>query len=152
MPRAPRSFADDIDIVDIPRPPFARNESPGGLRSELNDLRLEVRRLAAEIDKLWARERGRAASTGVPPRTGTRATRPGVRTARSAAGPPSRSSAAPRSRTAPPAGATRAPGTRGSGPGKRAGGAPKRGGSGPKRGGGGARGGRSSGGARRRSR
>src|ERR1700676_2339974 len=53
-----------------------RMESTAGLRHELIDLRAEVHRLAAEIDKLWARERGRAATPG--------------RTARSIAGKPVR--------------------------------------------------------------
>ncbi|HEY7927193.1 MAG TPA: hypothetical protein VIG86_07215 [Candidatus Dormibacteraeota bacterium] len=63
-------------------------ESSAGLRHELIDLRAEVHRLAAEIDKLWARERGRGAATpgrtarsiaGKPVRTGTRAARPSAR-------------------------------------------------------------------------
>jgi hypothetical protein len=85
--------------------------APGtaGLRHELIDLRAEVHRLAAEIDKLWARERGRGAATpartarsiaGKPVRTGTRAARPagrgragGVRTTTG----PKRSTGPPRS-------------------------------------------------------
>jgi hypothetical protein len=68
--------------------PDHRVESTSGLRHEIMDLRAEVHRLAAEIDKLWARERGRAAATpgrttrsiaGKPIRTGTRGARPGGR-------------------------------------------------------------------------
>lgn len=68
--------------------PEPRMESTAGLRHELIDLRAEVHRLAAEIDKLWARERGRGAAApgrtarsiaGKPVRTGTRAARPGGR-------------------------------------------------------------------------
>jgi hypothetical protein len=74
--------------------PEPRMESTAGLRHELIDLRAEVHRLAAEIDKLWARERGRGAAApgrtarsiaGKPVRTGTRAARPGGRS--SATGP-----------------------------------------------------------------
>ncbi len=77
--------------MDTPRPfrvpPEYRAESAAGLRHEITDLRAEVHRLAAEIDKLWARERGRAATpgrtarsiAGKPVRTGTRASRPAGR-------------------------------------------------------------------------
>jgi hypothetical protein len=77
-----------------------RMESTAGLRHELIDLRAEVHRLAAEIDKLWARERGRGAAApgrtarsiaGKPVRTGTRAARPrgrgGAAAPRAKAGP-----------------------------------------------------------------
>jgi hypothetical protein len=70
------------------RPPF-RTESPAGLRNEIADLRAEVHRLAAEIDKLWARDRGRSTAGGAgrtarsiagkPVRTGTRASKPGTK-------------------------------------------------------------------------
>ncbi|HWF57568.1 MAG TPA: hypothetical protein VG520_04375 [Candidatus Dormibacteraeota bacterium] len=71
-----------------------RPESTAGLRRELIDLRAEVHRLAAEIDKLWARERGRAATpgrtarsiAGKPVRTGTRASRPAGGSAPAGAG------------------------------------------------------------------
>lgn len=85
--------------MHAPRPyraiPEYRPESTAGLRNEISDLRAEVHRLAAEIDKLWARERGRGVATpgrtarsiaGKPVRTGTRASRPGPRTV--AAGAP----------------------------------------------------------------
>ncbi|MDQ6846862.1 MAG: hypothetical protein M3019_04675 [Candidatus Dormibacteraeota bacterium] len=77
--------------MDTPRPfrpaPDHMVESTTGLRHELIELRAEVHRLAAEIDKLWARERGRAATpgrtarsiAGKPPRTGTRASGQGGR-------------------------------------------------------------------------
>jgi hypothetical protein len=91
-PRAPRllpEVSDDGFSMDTPRPfrpvPEYRVESTTGLRHEVIELRAEVHRLAAEIDKLWARERGRAATpgrtarsiAGKPVRTGTRASRPG---------------------------------------------------------------------------
>jgi hypothetical protein len=86
-------LADDSEIDGIePRPfrggPEYRVESTAGLRHEIIDLRAEVQRLAAEIDKLWARERGRGAAApgrtarsiaGKPVRTGTRASRPAAR-------------------------------------------------------------------------
>lgn len=81
-----------------------RMESTAGLRHELIDLRAEVHRLAAEIDKLWARERGRGAATpgrtarsiaGKPVRTGTRAARPGGRGSAAAARPGSGPKRAP---------------------------------------------------------
>jgi hypothetical protein len=84
--------------LETPRPfrapPEYRVESTAGLRHELIDLRAEVHRLAAEIDKLWARERGRAATpgrtarsiAGKPVRTGTRASRPGGRASPAAPG------------------------------------------------------------------
>lgn len=91
-PRSPRVLPDVSDAgfaMDTPRPfrpvPEYRVESTTGLRHEVIELRAEVHRLAAEIDKLWARERGRAATpgrtarsiAGKPVRTGTRASRPG---------------------------------------------------------------------------
>ena len=93
--------------VPFERPPrrpdllSPRVESPAGLRNELIELRAEVRRLAAEIDKLWARERGRSATTG--------------RTVRSIAGKPARPGAGPRgARTAgAPAGGRQAAGRSG---------------------------------------
>jgi hypothetical protein len=93
-PAAQRVFPEVSDAgfaMDTPRPfrapPEYRVESTAGLRHEIADLRAEVHRLAAEIDKLWARERGRAATpgrtarsiAGKPTRTGTRASRPGGR-------------------------------------------------------------------------
>jgi hypothetical protein len=95
-PPAQRVFPEVSDAgfaMDTPRPFRApaeyRVESTAGLRHELGDLRAEVHRLAAEIDKLWARDRGRAATpgrtarsiAGKPVRTGTRASRPAGRTA-----------------------------------------------------------------------
>jgi hypothetical protein len=73
--------------MELPRPFRVPGESTAGLRREIIDLRAEVQRLAAEIDKLWARERGRAATpgrtarsiAGKPVRTGTRASRPSGR-------------------------------------------------------------------------
>ncbi len=124
-PRAPRVFVDagdgPADGAIAPRPfrggPDYRVESAAGLRHEIVDLRAEVHRLAAEIDKLWARERGRGAAApgrtarsiaGKPVRTGTRASKPASRPA-SASGP---------RRSAPQAG-----GPRSSSSPKRAGGA-----------------------------
>src|ERR1017187_1007001 len=70
-PRSPRVLPDVSDAgfaMDTPRPfrpvPEYRVESTTGLRHEVIELRAEVHRLAAEIDKLWARERGRAATPG----------------------------------------------------------------------------------------
>ena len=106
--------------IDTPRhtrgPADFHPESTAGLRHELIDLRAEVHRLAAEIDKLWARERGRSAApgrtarsiAGKPVRTGTRATRPNPRGA---------AAAGPASRVAPPRAA--ASGGRGAGAAKR---------------------------------
>lgn len=78
----------DVGFTPDFRPPF-RTESPAGLRNEIADLRAEVHRLAAEIDKLWARDRGRSTAGGAgrtarsiagkPVRTGTRASRPGAK-------------------------------------------------------------------------
>jgi hypothetical protein len=100
-PRAPRIFPEVSDAgfaLETPRPfrtpPEYRVESTAGLRNEIIDLRAEVHRLAAEIDKLWARERGRAATpgrtarsiAGKPVRTGTRASRPGGRASPAAPG------------------------------------------------------------------
>lgn len=78
--------------------PELRVESTAGLRREIMDLRAEVRRLAAEIDKLWARERGRSTTPGrtsrsivgkpergARPRAGTRADGKGRAGPRSAA-------------------------------------------------------------------
>ncbi len=94
VPRAPRvlpAASDEGFALETPRPfrpaPEYRPESTAGLRNEIIELRAEVHRLAAEIDKLWARERGRSATpgrtarsiAGKPPRTGTRASRPGGR-------------------------------------------------------------------------
>jgi hypothetical protein len=104
-----------------------RIESTAGLRHELIDLRAEVHRLAAEIDKLWARERGRGAAApgrtarsiaGKPVRTGTRAARPAGRG----------TATGPRSNTGP----RRSPGAKGPAGAKRSAG-PKRA-SGAKRG------------------
>jgi hypothetical protein len=106
-----------------------RVESTAGLRHELIDLRAEVHRLAAEIDKLWARERGRGAAApgrtarsiaGKPVRTGTRAARPGGRSGATGPRPntgPKRSAGAKTSAGAKrSAGPKRAPGAkRGSG-------------------------------------
>jgi hypothetical protein len=100
-PAAQRFFPEVSDAgfaMDTPRqfraPAEYRVESTAGLRHEIIDLRAEVHRLAAEIDKLWARERGRTATpgrtarsiAGKPVRTGTRAPRTGARGAPSAAG------------------------------------------------------------------
>jgi hypothetical protein len=106
---------------DEPRPfrpaPDHRAESPAGLRQEIVALRAEVHRLAAEIDKLWARERGRGLAiprrtarsiAGKPVRTGTRAGRPAKPGA--AAGPP---------RSAGKRSGPRGPGVRGTGGPKR---------------------------------
>jgi hypothetical protein len=80
----PDSSAAGHEFRSFRAAPTARVESTAGLRSELIDLRAEVHRLAAEIDKLWARERGRGAAApgrtarsiaGKPIRTGTRAAR-----------------------------------------------------------------------------
>jgi hypothetical protein len=80
----PDSGAPGHDFRSFRGVPTPRVESTAGLRSELIDLRAEVHRLAAEIDKLWARERGRGAAApgrtarsiaGKPIRTGTRAAR-----------------------------------------------------------------------------
>jgi hypothetical protein len=87
---APHAFPEVSDAgfsMDMPRPFRVAAESTAGLRHEIIDLRAEVHRLAAEIDKLWARERGRAATpgrtarsiAGKPVRTGTRASRPSGR-------------------------------------------------------------------------
>lgn len=96
-PRAPRPprvlpvVSDAGFAMETPRPfrpaQDHRVESTTGLRHEVIELRAEVHRLAAEIDKLWARERGRSATpgrtarsiAGKPPRTGTRASGPGER-------------------------------------------------------------------------
>ncbi|MBJ7608016.1 MAG: hypothetical protein JF887_01100 [Candidatus Dormibacteraeota bacterium] len=110
-----------------------RIESPSGLRHEIADLRIEVHRLAAEIDKLWARERGRGVATpartarsiaGKPVRTGTRASRPGGRLA-----PPAGASAGPTR----PAGTGRAPASRPAGSGSTRSAGAKRTGTGGKR-------------------
>ena len=94
VPRSPRVLPPVSDAgfgLETPRPfrpaPEYRPESTAGLRNEIIELRAEVHRLAAEIDKLWARERGRSATpgrtarsiAGKPARTGTRASRPGGR-------------------------------------------------------------------------
>jgi hypothetical protein len=122
---APPGFPEVSDggfAMDIPRPFRApadyRVESTTGLRHELADLRAEVHRLAAEIDKLWARERGRSATpgrtarsiAGKPVRTGTRASRPGGR------GTPASSDRAGPKRAGAP---RRAPASRGPGGPKR---------------------------------
>ena len=87
-PVAGHSPRDDTELRPF-RAPEYRTESTTGLRNELADLRAEVKRLAAEIDKLWARERGRSAAAlpgrtarsiaGKPVRTGTRAGKPSTR-------------------------------------------------------------------------
>ena len=113
LPEVARSFDEGFPL-GRPRPfrpvPEHRAESAAGLRHEITDLRAEVKRLAAEIDKLWARERGRGAATpartarsiaGKPVRTGTRASRPGQRPG--AAGParPGATRSGPRKGAAP---------------------------------------------------
>jgi hypothetical protein len=92
----PRDFAPPGEPGGLPGPeprpfrgaPDHRSDGTAGLRHELIDLRAEVHRLAAEIDKLWARERGRGTAApgrtarsiaGKPVRTGTRAARPAGR-------------------------------------------------------------------------
>jgi hypothetical protein len=125
-PPLPHAFPEVSDggfAMDTPRPfrgpADFHVESTAGLRHEIIDLRAEVHRLAAEIDKLWARERGRAAApgrtarsiAGKPVRTGTRAARPNARGAAPAAG------GAASSRTAAPRAA--APGSRGAAASKR---------------------------------
>lgn len=94
---APHSFPEVSDAgftMDMPRSFRVPAESTAGLRHEIIDLRAEVHRLAAEIDKLWARERGRATTpgrtarsiAGKPVRTGTRASRPSGRGVPASAG------------------------------------------------------------------
>jgi len=69
-PPLPHPFPEVSDggfAMDTPRPfrgpADFHVESTAGLRHEIIDLRAEVHRLAAEIDKLWARERGRPAGS-----------------------------------------------------------------------------------------
>lgn len=114
-PRPPRDaralpvVSDAGFALDTPRPfrpaPEYRVESTAGLRREVIELRAEVHRLAAEIDKLWARERGRSATPG--------------RTARSIAGKPVRTG----TRVGPKRGGSAGPKSRGPGGPKRSTGA-----------------------------
>lgn len=117
MPRAPRVLLPAADAgfaLETPRPfrpaPDHRVESSAGLRNEIVELRAEVHRLAAEIDKLWARERGRSATPG--------------RTARSIAGKPARTGT--RSRSGSAGGGRAGPKRTGAAGSARAPGGPKR--------------------------